>query len=105
MTDAIGQIMLNDSITNDTAGSLPPDMIFGEAQIISISAYTPLFIISVALNLNVLRKLLKTKHRNGLSRLNLLLMHLVLADLSVRTFYSTAELTSEFNFKRFAGWR
>lgn len=72
----------NSTHTNDT---LPPDMIFGEAQIISISAYTPLFIISAVLNLRVLRKLWQNKQRNGLSRLNQLLMHLVLADLSVRS--------------------
>ena len=72
--------VVNQTKTNDT---LPPDMIFGQAQIISISAYTPLFIISAVLNLRVLRKLWQTKQRNGLSRLNQLLMHLVLADLSV----------------------
>ena len=72
--------VVNQTRANDT---LPPDMIFGQAQIISISAYTPLFIISAVLNLRVLRKLWQTKHRNGLSRLNQLLMHLVLADLSV----------------------
>ena len=72
--------VVNQTRANDT---LPPDMIFGQAQIISISAYTPLFIISAVLNLRVLRKLWQTKQRNGLSRLNQLLMHLVLADLSV----------------------
>jgi uncharacterized protein (DUF608 family) len=74
----------NQTLPNNT---LPPDMIFGEAQIISISAYTPLFIISAVLNLRVLGKLLKAKQRTGLSRLNQLLMHLVLADLSVRGRY------------------
>ena len=76
--------------TEDTSSSLnntlPPEMVFGEAQIISISLYTPLFLISSVLNLRVLRKLLQTKRRNGLSRLNQLLMHLVLADLSVSIF-------------------
>ena len=68
--------------------SLPQDMSFGAAQIISISAYTPLFGLSLFLNLRVLTKLWRTKQRNGLSRLNQLLMHLVLADLSVRRFSS-----------------
>ena len=79
--------------TEDTSSSvnntLPPEMVFGEAQIISISLYTPLFLISSVLNLRVLRKLLQTKRRNGLSRLNQLLMHLVLADLSVSIFFYT----------------
>ena len=65
---------------------LPPDMTFGEAQIISISAYIPLFVISAFLNIRVLMKLWHTKRTNGLSRLNQLLMHLVLADLSVSFF-------------------
>ena len=85
---SLNSFAMNQTRTND---SLPPDMIFGEAQIISISAYTPLFIISAVLNLRVLRKLWQTKQRNGLSRLNQLLMHLVLADLSVSYFtYITA---------------
>ena len=71
------------SAANITNTTLPPDMTFGAAQIISVSAYTPLFFISAFLNLRVLRKLWHTKHSNGLSRLNQLLMHLVLADLSV----------------------
>ena len=69
------------NISNNT---LPADMIFGAAHIIKISAYTPLFFISAFLNLRVLWKLWHKKHStNGLSRLNQLLMHLVLADLSV----------------------
>ena len=72
---------LNESALN---GTLPPDMVFGDAQIISIAAYTPLFIISASLNLRVLGNLLRTKERSGLTRLNQLLLHLVLADLSVR---------------------
>jgi hypothetical protein len=49
----------------------------------SIAAYTPLFLISATLNLRVLGNLLRTKERSGLTRLNQLLLHLVLADLSV----------------------
>ena len=72
---------IGENITNNT---LPADMIFGAAHIIKISAYTPLFFISAFLNLRVLWKLWHKKHStNGLSRLNQLLMHLVLADLSV----------------------
>jgi hypothetical protein len=63
--------------------ALPPDMVFGDAQIISIAAYTPLFLISATLNLRVLGNLLRVRERSGLSRLNQLLLHLVLADLSV----------------------
>ena len=86
------------NITNNT---LPADMIFGAAQIIRISAYTPLFFISAFLNLRVLRKLWRTKQIGGLSRLNQLLMHLVLADLFVssleRFFYAEKLIIGYYN--------
>lgn len=76
-------VVINGNQSSINGTNLPPDMTFGEAQIISISAYTPLFLISAFLNLRILKKLWHTKQTNGLSRLNQLLMHLVLADLSV----------------------
>ncbi len=63
---------------------LPPDMVFGEAQVISISVYSVLFVVSGVLNLNVLANLLRARRHVGLSRLNHLLLQLVLADLLVR---------------------
>ena len=80
LSSSLEENMSQNVSTNNT---LPPDMVFGQAQIISISVYIPLFICSSILNLKMLRKLLQTKRRSGLSRLNQLLMHLVLADLSV----------------------
>ena len=80
LSSSLEENMSQNASTNNT---LPPDMVFGQAQIISISVYIPLFICSSILNLKMLRKLLQTKRRSGLSRLNQLLMHLVLADLSV----------------------
>ena len=74
-------VIMSQNVTSNN--TLPPEMVFGQAQIISISVYIPLFICSSILNLKMLRKLLQTKRRSGLSRLNQLLMHLVLADLSV----------------------
>ena len=68
---------------SENSTELPPDMKFGQAQIISISVYIPLFVISSVLNLVWLVKLRQTKLRNRSSRLNRLLMHLVLANLSV----------------------
>jgi hypothetical protein len=64
-------------------GALPTDMRFGEAQVISISVYSFLFVLSAVLNLHVLANLLRARRNVGLSRLNSLLLHLVLADLSV----------------------
>ncbi len=88
-TSSQGASLLLDSNNNNNTmnNTLPPDMTFGEAQIISISVYTPLFILSAFLNLRVLGKLLKAKERAGLSRLNQLLLHLVLGDLLVSSFY------------------
>ena len=83
----VGELNSTESTTQDLSLNatltLPPDMVFGDAQIISIAAYTPLFLISATLNLRVLGNLLRVKERSGLSRLNQLLLHLVLADLSV----------------------
>ena len=81
-------MMMNSSsnATADVAPSseeLPPDMVFGEAQVISISVYSALFVASGVLNLRVLRNLLRARRHVGLSRLNHLLIHLVLADLLV----------------------
>lgn len=66
-----------------TNATLPEDMVFGEAQIISITVYSLLFVVSSVLNLNVLANLLLARKNVGLSRLNTLLLQLVLADLSV----------------------
>ncbi|TRY76820.1 hypothetical protein TCAL_03506 [Tigriopus californicus] len=75
-----------------TNATLPDDMVFGEAQIISISVYSLLFVVSSVLNLNVLANLLLARKNVGLSRLNTLLLQLVLADLSVTFFLMPLEI-------------
>ena len=52
-------------------------------QVISITVYSCLFVASSVMNLNVLANLLRAKRHVGLSRLNHLLLQLVLADLLV----------------------
>jgi len=51
-----------------------------------------LFALSSVLNLNVLANLLRARRHVGLSRLNHLLLQLVLADLMVWNFFNTPPL-------------
>ena len=65
--------------------SLPDDMKFGEAQIIAIRAYSIMFMIGLVLNIFSLHKLLlERKKIRRRDRMNLLLIHLAVADLMVR---------------------
>ena len=83
--EEISDVLL-DTFNNESNTTLPQDMTFGQAQIISISIYSILFALSSFLNMMVLINLLKAKRRHGLSRLNQLLLQLVLADLTVSCF-------------------
>ena len=66
--------------------SLPEDMVFGKAHILSIITYSILFSIGLTLNTISLYKLLQERiiHRNR-SKMTLLLIHLSIADLTVNT--------------------
>ena len=63
--------------------TLPKDMLFGEAQIISIITYSILFIIGLSFNTISLRLLFREKRKN---KMTLLLIHLSIADLMVSIF-------------------
>ena len=67
-----------------SGNDMPPDMRFGEAQIITILVISLLFVVSALLNLKVLSNLLAARRTVGLSRPNTLILQLVLADLLVR---------------------
>ena len=72
--------------------SLPDDMRFGEAQIISITAYSIMFLIGLTTNIASLFFLLRrnTGRRN---RMKVLLIHLAVADLLVSvSLYNTEPL-------------
>ena len=66
--------------------SLPEDMVFGKAHILSIITYSILFSIGLTFNTISLYKLLQERiiHRNR-SKMTLLLIHLSIADLMVNT--------------------
>ena len=78
--------------SNSTPDHLPPDMVFGDAQIISISVYSVLFAVSAVTNLKVLGNLMRARRNIGLSRLNQLLLQLVVADLMVTFFMMPLEI-------------
>lgn len=61
---------------------LPADMRFNSAHVISICGYGILFIVSSMANLTVLNILVR-RYKKTKSRVNLLLIHLAIADLLV----------------------
>lgn len=65
--------------------SLPIDMRFNDGHILLISCYSCLFFISLIGNLCVLRAILGGGRKHRKSRVNLMLLHLAIADLIVST--------------------
>ena len=63
--------------------SLPDDMKFGDAQIISITVYCIMFVIGLTTNTISICHLMR-RNRN---RMTLLLIHLAVADLMVNVIY------------------
>ena len=77
----------NDSSFNvyNDSRSLPIDMRFNDGHILLISCYSCLFFISLVGNLCVLRAILGGGRKHRKSRVNLMLLHLAIADLIVST--------------------
>ncbi|XP_064098245.1 uncharacterized protein LOC135209522 [Macrobrachium nipponense] len=63
--------------------SLPIDMQFNDGHILQISCYSGIFIVSLIGNLCVLRAILGGGRKQRKSRVNLMLLHLAIADLIV----------------------
>lgn len=62
----------------------PDDMVFGEAQVISIITYAILFVFGLTFNTISLYKLVSDRVKIKVrSKMNLLLIHLAIADLVV----------------------
>lgn len=74
-----------DNLTDSTNG-LPIDMRFNDGHRLSIMVYSTLMLISAIGNLTVLTILVKRRMR-GSSRIEIMLMHLAIADLMVRSFF------------------
>lgn len=92
-----------DATTNDSTPfmgqynvnrSLPIDMRFNDGHILQISGYTCLFFISLVGNLCVLRAILGGGRKHRKSRVNLMLLHLAIADLIVSTTLLVTALAS-----------
>lgn len=65
---------------------LPLDMRFNHGHMVSMTVYSVLMLISATGNLTVLSQLMKRKRAGRASRLDVLLMHLAVADLMVSCF-------------------
>lgn len=63
---------------------LPIDMTFNDGHILSIATYSVLLVASVSGNITVLVNLLRRKHISN-PRVSIMLVHLAIADLLVRT--------------------
>lgn len=71
---------------NNSVEELPLDMRFNHGHMVSIAVYSVLMVISATGNLTVLSQLVKRRRAKRASRLDLLLMHLAVADLMVSCF-------------------
>lgn len=77
---------INDSLQGNVGGdstSMPVDMTFNSSHVLLISCYTVIFVISLVGNLCVLKAILGGGRKQRKSRVNLMLLHLALADLIV----------------------
>lgn len=73
-------------LNNNSDHELPIEMRFNHGHMVSIIVYSILMVISAAGNLTVLTQLVKRRRAGRASRLDMLLMHLAVADLMVSTF-------------------
>lgn len=71
----------SDDFFNNT--SLPIDMQFNDGHILQISCYSSIFVVSLIGNLCVLKAILGGGRKQRKSRVNLMLLHLAIADLIV----------------------
>lgn len=62
---------------------LPLEMRFNHGHMVSITVYSVLMVVSATGNLTVLTQLVKRRRAGRASRLDVLLMHLAVADLMV----------------------
>lgn len=79
-----GASQKNWSHLNATSAELPLDMQFNHGHMVSITVYSVLMVISATGNLTVLTQLMRRRRAKRASRLDVLLMHLAVADLMVR---------------------
>ena len=69
------------SIAGDTDPELPREMLFNDDSLVSVVAYSILFVVAAAGNLTIFITLFRYRHRK--SRVNMFIMNLCIADLIV----------------------
>lgn len=79
-----GASQKNWSHLNTSFDELPLDMRFNHGHMVSIAVYSALMVVSATGNITVLSQLVKRRRAGRASRLDVLLMHLAVADLMVR---------------------
>lgn len=72
---------------NLTIDELPLDMRFNHGHMVSMTVYSVLMVVSATGNLTVLTQLVKRRRAKRASRLDVLLMHLAVADLMVSVYF------------------
>ena len=78
--------------------SLPIDMRFNEGHILLISCYSSILVVSLIGNLCVLSAILGARRQQRKSRVNLMLLHLAIADLIVSKYFSWSFFKNYINF-------
>ncbi|XP_041984357.1 gonadotropin-releasing hormone receptor-like [Aricia agestis] len=69
--------------SHPVSDELPLDMRFNRGHLVSVTVYSALLVLSAAGNLTVLAQLVRRRRARRASRLDVLLMHLAIADLMV----------------------
>lgn len=89
----------NSSWSNSSA--MPHDLMFNSQHAIEVVAYSVLFVIAAIGNLTVFVSLFRNRHRK--SRINLMIMHLAIADLIVTFIMIPLEIGWRITFQWIAG--
>ena len=75
-----------DAVSLNNVTELPPEMQFNESHVLQISCYSFIMVLSLIGNLCVLKAILRGPKRRRKSRVNLMLLHLAIADLFVSNY-------------------
>ena len=71
----------SNSSSNSSSSALPREMLFNDDSLVSVVAYSILFVVAAAGNLTIFITLFRYRHRK--SRVNMFIMNLCIADLIV----------------------
>ncbi|KAG8229436.1 hypothetical protein J437_LFUL000958 [Ladona fulva] len=83
--------------------TLPVDMVFNEGHLIAIAVYSTLMVVSAVGNVTVLITILRRSNGKRLTRVNLMLFHLAIADLLVTFLLMPLEIGWAYTVSWWAG--